>query len=95
MSSIAARQRESLEQPRHAMVEHGTVITACLVAQRAGNPTFTDTSRSGNQQVLLAADPVTIDKLGEEGALDAARCPQIYILDDCSLTQSGELQACG
>ena len=82
MSSIAARQREGLEQPRHTMVEDGTIVTACLVAQRAGNPTFTDTGRSGDQQVLLAADPVTVDKLGEEGALDAAWCPQIDILDD-------------
>ena len=93
MSSVAAREREGLEQPRHAMVEDGTVIAACLVAQRAGDPTLADAGRTGDQQVLLAADPVAVDKLGEEGALDAARRPQIDILDDGSLTQSGELQA--
>ena len=42
---------------------------------------------------LLAADPVTIDELGEEGALDAARRAQIDILDDCGLAQASELQA--
>jgi hypothetical protein len=42
---------------------------------------------------LLAADPIAIDELGEEGAIDASRCAQIDIFDDCGLPQRGELQA--
>jgi hypothetical protein len=74
MSPVATRQREGLEQPRHALVEDGTVVATCLVAQRACDPALADASGAGDQQVLLARDPVTIDELGEEGALDAARC---------------------
>src|SRR4051812_18625551 len=47
MSSIAPREREGFEQPRHAMVEDGTIVTACLVAQRAGNPAFADSDKPG------------------------------------------------
>jgi hypothetical protein len=32
---------------------------------------------------LLAADPIAIDELGKEGAIDAARRAQIDIFDDC------------
>jgi hypothetical protein len=53
-----------------------------------------DAGRAGDEQVLLAPDPVAIDKLGEEGALDAARRAEIDILDDGRLSQSSELQAC-
>src|SRR5665213_3735638 len=94
MSSVAARQRQGLKQPRHAMVEGGTVVAACLVAQRARDPALADAGRAGDEQVLLARDPVTIDQLGKEGPLDAARRAQIDILDDGRLTQRGELQAC-
>ena len=94
MPSVAACQREGLEQPRHAMVEDGAVVAACLVAERACDPALADAGRTGDEQVLLAADPVAIDQLGEEGALDAARRAQIDILDDGSLAQGGELQAC-
>src|SRR6476659_9087979 len=94
MSPVTACQREGLEQPRHAMVEDGTVVAACLVAQRACNPTLADSGWTGDQQVLLARDPVTIDQLGEEGTLDAARRAQIDVLDDGRLAQGREPQTC-
>ena len=93
MASVAAGQREGFEQPRHAMVEDGAVVAACLVAERAGDPALADAGRAGDQQVLLAADPVAVDELGEEGAIEAARRAQIDILDDGGLAQRGELQA--
>jgi len=34
---------------------------------------------------LLAADPIAIDELGKEGALDAARSAQINVFDGCVL----------
>src|SRR5215212_4018790 len=93
MSSVAARQCEGFEQPRHTMVEDGTVVAACLVTERACDPTLADSGWAGDQQVLLARDPVAIDQLGEEGALDAARRPQIDVLNDGRLAQGGELQS--
>ena len=93
MPPIAACEREGLEHPRHAMVEDGTVVAACLVAEGAGDPALADAGGAGDEQVVLARDPVAVAELGEEGALDTARRAQIDILDDSSLAQGGELQA--
>ena len=65
------------------MVEDGTVVAAGLVAERTGDPTLADAGRPGNEQILLAPDPIAIDELGEEGAVDAPRGAQIDIFDDC------------
>ena len=62
MPAVAAGQRERLEQPRHAMVEDGAIVAACLVAERAGDPAFADAGRAGDQQVVLALDPVAGDE---------------------------------
>jgi hypothetical protein len=62
------------------MIEGGTIVAACLVAERACDPALADASGAGDEQVLLARDPVTIDELGEERALDATRGAQISAL---------------
>ncbi len=93
MASVAACQRQGFEQPRHAMVEDRTIVAALPCGQRACDPALADAGGAGDKQVLLARDPVTIDQLGKEGPLDAARRAQIDILDDGRLTQRGELQA--
>ena len=61
------------------MVEDGMVVAACLVAEGAGDPALTDAGGSGDEQVVLTRDPVAIDELGEEGALDTARRAQIDV----------------
>ena len=81
IASVAAGERERLEQPRQAMIEDGTIVAAGLVAERAGDPALAGPGRAGDQEVLLAVDPVAVDELGEEGAVDAARgradrCPR-------------------
>ena len=40
--AIAARERQGIEQPWHAMIEHGAIVAAGLVAERAGDPTFAE-----------------------------------------------------
>src|SRR5271154_3700858 len=87
IASIAAGERQSFEQPWQPMVEDGTVVAACLVAERAGDPTLADAGWAGDEQVLLATDPIAIDELGEEGTIDAPGSAQIGIFDDCSLAQ--------
>ena len=91
--SVAAGEREGLEQPRHAMVEDGAVVAAGLVAERAGDPALADAGRAGDQQILVAVDPVASDELLEQGAVEAADGAQIDILDDGGLAQAGELEA--
>jgi hypothetical protein len=68
------------------MVENGTIVAAGLVAQRACDPALADAGRPGDEQVLFAANPIAIDELGEEGALDASRSAQIdNYLDNAKL----------
>jgi hypothetical protein len=46
IASVAAGERQSLEQPWQPMVEDGTIVAACLVAERAGDPTLADAGRT-------------------------------------------------
>ena len=93
IASVAAGERQSLEQPWQPMVEDGAVVAACLVAERAGDPTLADAGRADDEQVLLAADPVAIDELGEEGAVDAARARRSTSSTIAAWRSDGELQA--
>jgi hypothetical protein len=45
ITSIAAGERESLEQPRETMIEDGSVVAAGLVAERAGDPALAGSGR--------------------------------------------------
>src|SRR6266545_2133469 len=92
IASVAARERECFEQPRKAMIEDGTIVAAGLVAECASDPTLAGSCCSGDEQVVLASDPIAIDELGQEGTVDAARGTQIDIFDDGGLPQRGELQ---
>ena len=42
VATVAAGEREGVEQAGHAMVEDGAIVAAGLVAERAGEPTFAD-----------------------------------------------------
>ena len=75
------------------MVGDRAIVAARLVAERAGNPVLADTGRADDQQVLLAVDPVAGGQLVEQRAVEAARRPQIDVLDDGLLPQGGEPQA--
>ena len=93
IASVAASERESLEQPWKAMIKDGAIVTAGLVAERASDSTLAGPGRPGDQEVLLAVDPVAVDELGEEGTVDAARGAQIDVFDDRGLPQRCKLQA--
>jgi hypothetical protein len=55
---IAACQRKSIEQAWHPIVEHRSIVTACLVPERAGEPTFAGAGFAGDQEALSPPDPV-------------------------------------
>ena len=93
IAAVAAGERQCLEQPRNPMVEDRTIVATSLVAERAGDPSLADPGRADDQQVMLAVDPVAGGELGEEGAVEASRGPQIDVLDDGRLPQGGEIQA--
>src|SRR5438132_4953203 len=92
IASVAARQRERLEQTRDAMIEHRSIVAAGFVAERAGKPTLAQAGCACDQHVLMAVDPVAADEPGEDGAVDAARGAQIDILHACALAQRGEFE---
>jgi hypothetical protein len=49
IASIAACQRKRVEQAWDAMVEHRSVVTACLVAERAGEPALAGAGLAGDE----------------------------------------------
>jgi hypothetical protein len=46
LTAIAARQGEIGEEPRHALIEHGSIVSAGLVAERGGEPALADAGRA-------------------------------------------------
>jgi hypothetical protein len=50
VASVAASKGESVEQPRHAMIEHGAIVAAGLVAERTGEPAL---ARAGRDSVTM------------------------------------------
>ena len=92
MAAIAARQREFLEQPRHALVEDGSIVPACLMAERGGQPTFADAGRADQRQIVVSVDPLALDQLLEQGAVETAGTAIVDILDAGLLAQFGDAQ---
>jgi hypothetical protein len=75
------------------MVLDRTIVAAGLVAEGAGNPALAEPGCPGDEQVLIAVDPVAADESGEDGAIDAAWRTQIDVFHACALAQRGELEA--
>ena len=92
MPPVALGDGERLEQARHPVVGDGAAIAAGLVAERAGDPAFSEAGRAGDEQVFVAADPASIDQVPHDRAVDPARGAQIEILDAGSLAEGGELE---
>jgi len=92
IASIAARQRQGIEQAWYAMIEHRSIVTACLVAERAGQPTLAGAGFAGDQEVLSAGAPVTGRELGEQRLVETTRRLGVEILDGGVLPETGKLE---
>jgi len=95
IAAVAAREGERLEQARDAMILDRSVVAASLVTEGAGNPALAQPGCSGDEQVLVAVNPVAADESGEDGAIDAAWRSPIDVFHACALAQRGELEARG
>ena len=93
MLTVAACERQCIEEPWQTPIDDRSVIAASLVAERTGNPTFADTGRADDQQVLASFDPLAGDELLEQRLVEAARCLRVDVLDDSVLSQLCEAQA--
>ncbi len=94
MAAVAARESEVIEQPRNTLIEHGAIVTAGLVAERRGEPALADACRAADQQVGMVVDPASLDKLGKQWAVEAARSghpePQLAMSAASEAYASGE-----
>jgi hypothetical protein len=75
------------------MVLNRAIVAAGFVAEGASNPALAEPGRSGDEQVLVAADSVATDEFGENSAIDAAWRTQVDVFHTGALAQRGELEA--
>src|SRR5215211_3000394 len=90
--TVAACERQGIEEPWQTPIDDRSIIAASLVAERARNPTLADTGRADDQQVLTSLDPLAGDELLEQRLVEAARCLRVDVLDDGVLPQFCEAQ---
>src|SRR3989442_2187836 len=95
MTSIAACERQGIEQPRHSLIEDGAIVSAGLVTERTGKPTLADAGRADDDQILMSADPVAGSELLEQCLVEPAWRLHVDVLDDRRLAQAGELEPGG
>src|SRR6478735_11577596 len=92
MPAIATGEAEIGKQPWHPLVEHGVVVAAGLLAEGTGQPGLPDAGRPLDDQVLPRLDPAAHGQLAEQGAVEAAAGPPVYILDAGLVAQLGKPQ---
>jgi hypothetical protein len=86
-ASVATGQTEIGEQPGDALIEHGMIVSAGLVAEGAGEPGFSDAGRTDNDQILLLLDPAAQGKLLEQRAVETAIGTIVDALDGSTVAQ--------
>ena len=64
IATVAASKGERLEQARHAMILDRAIVAAGFVTEGAGDPAFTKPGCPGDEQILVAIDPVATDEPG-------------------------------
>lgn len=89
IAAVALAERQIAEQPWDALVEHGAVIAARLVAERAGQPTLADPCGAFDDHVLRLLDPSPAGEGLEEGAVEPARRAVVDVLDRRLVAQTG------
>ena len=52
IASIAARQRQCIEQAWHAIVEHRSIVSAGLLSECAGEPALACAGFAGDQKIM-------------------------------------------
>src|ERR1043165_706822 len=89
MAAVAARQREILEQPGHALIENRTVVAAGLVAEGRGEPALADAGWPRERQIVMGVDPFTFGELLEQGAVETTGITIINVFNAGLVAQFG------
>lgn len=80
VTAVTAGDAEPLQQPGHALIEHGPIIAAGAVAESTGQPGFPRAGLPGDEQILVAFDPFTARQFLEQSAIGTAGGAVIDIL---------------
>src|SRR6266851_466053 len=92
MASVATRQSEGLEEPRHALIEDRAVVATRLVAERRGQPALADAGWADERQIIVSVDPFALGQLLEQGAVKTAGTAIVNVFDAGLLAQFGDAQ---
>src|SRR5215471_5494261 len=92
IAPVAARERQRIEQARHAIVEDRAIIAAGLVTKRTGEPALAGAGLASDQEILSTHDPFAAGELGKQRLIEAARGLRVQILDNGALSQIGILE---
>jgi hypothetical protein len=95
MAAVATGERQFVEQLGDPGVEYGTVIPACLVAERAGQPRFPKACFAAEDDVVVGVDPIAGDKALEQRPVEIADNAVVDILDGGLVPQLGVSQPRG
>src|SRR5690606_17284690 len=81
------------EQLGNALIEHGSIVSAGLVAEGAGKPALADAGRAADHHVVVLVDEAALGELEEQDAIERARCAEVHVLDAGLMAQPGVAQA--
>src|SRR5690606_5951677 len=93
ISAVASGEREIGEQAWDALVEDGAIVTAGLMTDGAGEPTFSDTRRAADGKIVVGIDPVAGQELDEQSPVEAPLGAIVDILGRSLMTQLCKAQA--
>ncbi len=66
IAPVTAGQREIGEQLGDPLIQHRTVVAACLVAEGTGKPAFADACRPAQDQIVVRVNPLAGGELVEQ-----------------------------
>src|SRR6266508_1110077 len=57
IAAVAAGNAQCVEQPRKSFISHAQSLSTSLIAERAGEPTFSCAGRPGDVEIVTRANP--------------------------------------
>ncbi len=81
VATVGTGDGEVLERSRRPGVEDRVIVAGSAVAEGAGEPGLSRSGRAGDDQVDVVGDPSAFGQLEDEGTIEAARGPEVDVLD--------------
>ena len=73
IAAVATGERELGEELGNPLIENRAIVTASLVTERTGKPTFADPGGSAQDQIVVRVNPFVVCELLEQHAICASR----------------------